>query len=359
MVLIAFRDLQFRLRRFLISVVAVALVLALTMLLAGVAASFDIEVDTMIDRLDVDNWLVSSEANGPFLSAVPVPESTVDVVAATDGVEQAAPMGFFSTTIGGHDAPRPVVLFGVEPGAVGSPEPDEGVALAGPGQAVVDRTLGLDQGETLDIGGRSLEVVGRFDSATLFGGQPTAFITMDDLQQIAYTGAPVVSPIAIRGEPTQVPPGLKIQTQADARADLIRPIAPAKDTITSAHRLAVARGRLHHRLGHLPLGPRAGSRLRGVQGDRRAHQLGSRRTDHASGRAHARGVDRCDRCGAVDRARGLDPGEVADQHHLVRARHRRGRGRRRQPGGRSSCGEGRPCIGVRMRTYAEPGGPDA
>jgi putative ABC transport system permease protein len=125
-----------------------------------------------------------------------------------------------------------VVLFGVEPGAVGAPTPDDGAPLTGADQAVVDQSLGLELGETLAIGGAFLTVVGLFDSATLLGGQPTAFVAMQDLQELAYTGAPVISAIAVRGDPQGAPPGLQVQSEADARADLLRPIAPAKDTIT-------------------------------------------------------------------------------------------------------------------------------
>lgn len=232
MLLIALRDLQFRLRRFLISVVAVSLILALTLLLAGVAASFDAEVERTLDQLGVDTWIVPGAASGPFLGAMPLAEEAVATVAAVDGVEQAEPMGFFSMTIDESSGTKPITLLGVQPDGIGSPQPNAGRALTGPGQALVDPGVGVDIGETLRIGGQELTVVGEFDRSTLLGGMPNVFVAMDDLQEVAYNGAPVIMSVAVRGAPSDVPPGMKVLTRADAHADLARPLAPAKDTIT-------------------------------------------------------------------------------------------------------------------------------
>lgn len=232
MLLIALRDLQFRLRRFVISVVAVALVLALTLLLSGVAASFDAEVDRTLDQLGAGAWVVDEAATGPLLGAVPLLDDAVAQVAALDGVERAGPLGLYSTTITEGGGPQPLNVFGVGPGAIGSPTPDEGASLAASGQAVVDAQLGRDVGETIEIGGRTFDVVGRFDDSTVLGGTPNAFVSIDDLQDLAYAGAPVILSIAIDGDPGELPGGLALQRGSDAHADLVRPVEPAKETIT-------------------------------------------------------------------------------------------------------------------------------
>jgi len=232
MLLIALRDLQFRSRRFLISVIAVALVLALTLLLAGVAASFDTEAERTLDQLEVETWVVPEEASGPFLGAIPLSEDTVATVGALDGVDAAEPMGFFSMTIDDRGSAKPITLIGVQPGAIGSPQPDSGQQLTGSGQALVGPGVGVDGGETLSVGPLTLTVVGEFERSTLLGGMPNVFVAMDDLQEIAYRGAPVIMAVAVDGAPSDVPTGLKVMARGDAHADLTRPIAPAKSTIT-------------------------------------------------------------------------------------------------------------------------------
>src|SRR5882724_6010038 len=113
MFLIALRDLQFRLRRFVISVVAVALVLALTLLLAGVAASFDREVDRTLDQIGVQSWAVEKGATGPFFGAQPMPQTAVDRARATPGVTEAEGQAFYPYTMPTSNGPEGVTLLGV------------------------------------------------------------------------------------------------------------------------------------------------------------------------------------------------------------------------------------------------------
>jgi len=230
--LIALRDLQFRLRRFVISVVAVALVLALTIVLAGVAASLDIEVDRTLDQLGVDHWVVKSDASGPFFGSVPMPESTVDQVAALDGVTEAQPQVFYAYTLNSSSGPKSITLFGVAPGKLGAPKPDHGRGLENPGEALAQPLYGMSLGSTVNIGGKPFKIVGTFDEATMLGGIPNVFVSTKDLQDVAFTGTPAITAVAVRGSPTQLPDGFRTVSRADARTDLIRPLKSVKQTIT-------------------------------------------------------------------------------------------------------------------------------
>ncbi len=191
MFLIALRDLQFRLRRFVISVVAVALVLALTIVLAGVAASLDIEVNRTLDQLGVDNWVVNSEASGPFFGAVPMDEATCRRrCAALDGVTEAEPQVFYPYTLDSPSGPKSITLLGVRPGKLGAPRPDEGRGLENPGEALAQPMFGMRLGSTARIGGKTFTIVGTFDDSTMLGGIPNVFVSTHDLQGIAFKGAP-------------------------------------------------------------------------------------------------------------------------------------------------------------------------
>src|SRR6476619_1515059 len=223
MFLIALRDLQFRLKRFLISVVAVALVLALTLLLAGTAASFDAEVDHTLDQTGVTQWVVGTAATGPFFGSTPMTANTVDQVRASDGVQLAEPESFYPYSFKTAHGPESITLLGVEPGSIGAPKPDKGQPLQGDGEALVQPGLGLGIGKTVDLGNKTVKVVGTFNESTMLGGIPNLFITNHDLQEVAYKGAPVITSVAISGTPSNLPPGLKVMTRGDAHNDLVRP----------------------------------------------------------------------------------------------------------------------------------------
>jgi putative ABC transport system permease protein len=230
--LIAIRDLQFRLRRFVISVVAVALVLALTVVLAGVATSLDVEMSHTLDQLGVDHWMVNAEASGPFFGAVPMDEKTVAQVGALDGVTEAEPQVFYPYTLDSPSGPKSITLLGVQPGKLGAPRPDAGRGLENPGEALAQPMYGLRLGSTARVGGKSFRIVGTFHESTMLGGIPNVFVSTTDLQSIAFKGAPVITAVAVKGSPTHPADGLKMVTRADARADLIRPLESVKQTIT-------------------------------------------------------------------------------------------------------------------------------
>ena len=230
--LIAWRDLQFRRRRFVISVVAVAIVLAITLLLSGLTNFFTVEIDRTVGQLGADAWVVSDKATGPFLGSAPVPGSTVDEVATYPGVERASGVVLRSFTADDPDDVR-VNLIGVEPDGIGAPAPLTGRGLEAAGEAVVDGRLGRAVGETVVIGGTTFVVVGVLHGSTALAGAPNTFVTLEDAQAIGYASQPIVSAVAVSGEPSTIDPGpgLVVMSNADAKIDLGGPMTNASSTI--------------------------------------------------------------------------------------------------------------------------------
>jgi putative ABC transport system permease protein len=93
--------------------------------------------------------------------------------------------------------------------------------------------FGYRVGDTLTLGGKQLTVVGTLHDSTMLGGIPNLFVGLNDLQDIAYKGAPVISSVAVRGTPDNLPVGLKLLNRSDAHRDLVRPVGSAKSTIFS------------------------------------------------------------------------------------------------------------------------------
>jgi putative ABC transport system permease protein len=228
--MVALRDLQMRRRRFLIGVLATALVFSITLLLAGISAALHNETKRIVQSFHVDAWVVPTGVAGPFTSWRTIPAATMNDIAAEPGVESAAPLVLFRQTT---PAPRvrDVNVIGYEPGKIGEPPIAAGREVQRDGEIVVDRVFGAHVGSTITLGGHRFHVVGLTHGLTYFAGIPASFISLHDAQQLIYGGAPFVTTIVTRGVPARLPPGLVAVNNAKARADLARPVKLASSTI--------------------------------------------------------------------------------------------------------------------------------
>jgi putative ABC transport system permease protein len=226
----ALRDLQWRRRRFLITVLGTALVFAMTLLLAGLSAAFDNEVDRTLTTTGADEFAISAGATGPFNSSAVLPEGALATVRDTPGVQEADPFVAIGATIPG-DTPKHVMMIGTVPGGVGSPEVDDGRAPRTAGEVAVGDRLGKDIGDRFTMGERQLEVVGTIDGSSLFGGMPNVWLTMDDVQALTFGGAPLYTAVAIRGHATETPEGLKVASLSETTTDLLQSLGSGQQTI--------------------------------------------------------------------------------------------------------------------------------
>jgi putative ABC transport system permease protein len=227
--LLAVRDLQLRRRRFAIAVLSASLVLSLTLLQSGVSASFDNEVHRMVRSFGADAWLVRAGSLGPFTAPTTFPATWVDEVRQLPGVKAADPVAVASTTTSTPRV-RPLYVTGVVPGGLGFLSTDAG--LLGHNRAVVDARLGLHPGDRVVLNGHWFTVSGLTHGRTVFAGWATGIVSLPDLQRTALDGLPLATAILIRGVPSRVPKRFTLLTNAEVRADLIKPVASAKQTIS-------------------------------------------------------------------------------------------------------------------------------
>jgi putative ABC transport system permease protein len=221
---IGWRDLQFRRRRFIIAILATSLVFAIALILSGVSGGFSSEITRSVDSFGAGGWVVPAKAAGPFSNAeVFAPD---DVVAGVEGGGKITAMAMARVPRGDKD----VMVFGIEPGGLG-PEATSGRDAKSSGEVVVDESLGLDVGDELVLGARSFDVVGTYSGRTIFAGSPTAVISLEDAQKLTYAGQPLASALLTARMPTAVPEGFRALTNAQAEADLARPLKAATGTI--------------------------------------------------------------------------------------------------------------------------------
>jgi putative ABC transport system permease protein len=227
---VGFRDLQYRMRRFVIGVIATSLVFSLTLVLGGIAAFFHNETRRTVESFAADAWLVPDGVAGPFTSTQFMAASEVAKVRRLPGVRDAAPLVLFRQSVFVPEV-KDLNIVGVEPGALGSPTVKRGRSIRTPGEAVVDSSLGLDVGEKLSVKGRPFRVVGTTSGLTYFGGGPVAFVSLRDAQDLLFLGQPLASTIVTRGSPKDAPSGMHVLTNREVRSDMYRPISQASGTI--------------------------------------------------------------------------------------------------------------------------------
>jgi putative ABC transport system permease protein len=227
---VSLRDLQWRLRRFVIGVLATGLVFALALLISGVSGSFQNEVSRAVNSFHADGWFVAEKAFGPFTSSTLIPASSARAVAHEPGVVAADPVALLRFTAR-VPAVKDLNVIGVVPRGVGAPVVRDGRALAAGGEVVADRSLGLPLGGSLNLGGTQFRIVGRTSGVSYYGGTPVVFITLTDAQRLMLGGAPLATAIVVRGTPTAAPAGLRLINNAAVKSDLDRPLANATQTI--------------------------------------------------------------------------------------------------------------------------------
>lgn len=112
------------------------------------------------------------------------------------------------------------------------PRVSDGRAPSTPDEVAVSSTLGRNLGDDLQVGARTLRIVGIVPESTALAKIPNIFLTTEGLQQLAYNGQPTISSIGIDGMPRQLPDGYQTVNRADAVSDLMRPLKVAVDAIT-------------------------------------------------------------------------------------------------------------------------------
>ncbi len=233
MLIAALRDLQWRKRRFVIAIVGTGLVFAMTLVLTGLANGFfRVEATRTVDALGFGSYLVKTGAPGPFLGSSPFPAAQLQQVAKIRGPHRRGAAGLWQRyharrRIGPQCqrvrrvAARPGnAADGVRPGA------DPAYEMA------VSSTMNRPVGARVEIGSKTMEVVGIVDDSTALAGQPNIFLTVEGAQQLLFSGQQLLSSIGMNGTPASIPSGFRTVDRAGAVEDLSRALKGARQAMT-------------------------------------------------------------------------------------------------------------------------------
>ena len=232
MTLITLRDMQWRARRIAIGLAATSLVLAIAALLGALHDGFLDETDRTIDFFGADAWVVPDRRLGTFHLQLADEGGNRGAGPIAGRVEEVTPVAIFRHVVeGAGPTYTDVNVIAYAPGGVVVPRTVDGRAPDVIGEAAVDVQLGVDVGDTIDVAGRELDVVGKVRGLTYNGGTPTVLMTLDEGQAIAYDGRDLASAFVVRGVPRSLPDGLTTMTPTAVRDDLRRPLSIATTAI--------------------------------------------------------------------------------------------------------------------------------
>jgi putative ABC transport system permease protein len=235
MVGITLADLRYRYRQFLIAVIGTAVVLAMAVLLSGLAHGFRTEVNATIGAVGADNWVLSEKANGRITSVTTFDERAVRAIRKERGVARATGVAVLPLEVmRAEDQNVTVTVIGVPIHGIGAPAVVDGRRLRHGDELVVDRRADVGVDSVVRFGRTTFHVVGRVTGRTMSGGTPVVYIPLSTAQTVLLGGQSVVTAVVTRGTPKQVPHGLVAHTPAEVEDATLETLANAVSSIDNS-----------------------------------------------------------------------------------------------------------------------------
>ncbi len=204
---LAVRDVRYRPGRFLMTAVGLGLLLATVMAMGGIYRGMVEDALSVVRAPGADLWVVQKDTNGPFAETSRVQEDLYRAIRAVPGVRDASPIAFQWLQFRLGPKPVRVQLIGYRLGALGAPPAVvAGRPLVRPRyEMLIDHKAGVPLGTPIRIGRTTFTVVGHTDGIVSNAGDPTAFVSLQDAQEIQFLKANE----AVRNERERLDAGVK------------------------------------------------------------------------------------------------------------------------------------------------------
>ncbi len=186
---LAVRDLRQHWGRFALSCLGVGLLLALVLSFAGIYNGFIADALALIDSSGADLWVAQKDTRGPFAELSRLPDDVRYRIAVVPGVRETSPYIFYTVQRPWQGRLLRFVVVGYDLGT-GMGGPSQVVAGRGIAQAhyemVADQKLGLHLGDVVHLGLHDYSVVGLTRGMVGSGGDPVAFFSYQDAEEIQF-----------------------------------------------------------------------------------------------------------------------------------------------------------------------------
>ncbi len=232
---LAYRDIKHNLLRFVLTNFGLSLLLGVVIVITGVYGGLVDDALKQARAPHADLWVVQGGTNGPFAEASRIPRDTRELVARVYGIERAGAVTYQSVQTELNGKPLRLYLIGYELDRPGGPH--QLIAgrniIRGHYEMVVDQSAGLSLGQEVPLGthGHHFTVVGLMRNEVTSAGDPVAYVTLLDAQELQFELAPPAQRREVaRGGP------LATTNQINAVIAKVSPHVPIKDIATALSR---------------------------------------------------------------------------------------------------------------------------
>lgn len=185
---LAIRDVNYHRGRFVLTSVGLGLLVGVVMSMGGIYRGLVADALSFSDAAKADLWVVQQDTNGPFAAVSRLPEDVRYRIAAVPGVAEAAPLSFQTIQVDRRGKPFRFFLVGYDLKSFGGP-PD---IIAGRPirrkrrELVAAQGMNMELGESIRLGLNEYTVVGITGKVVSSGGDPAAFVSLPDAQDIQF-----------------------------------------------------------------------------------------------------------------------------------------------------------------------------
>lgn len=217
------RDVRYRLGRFLLTALGLGLLLTTVMAMGGVYRGLVVEALSLVRMSGADLWVVQRDTNGPFAELSRMPDDVYRTIRSVPGVREASPVLFQTLQLKVPPKPIRVQLVGYRRGSLGGPP----AVVAGRPmvrsryEMVIGREARLPLGTEIRVGRLVFSVVGLTEGIVSSSGDPVAFVSLLDAQEIQFSKANE----AVRNDRARLEGELQAQPAlASVSADALGPV---------------------------------------------------------------------------------------------------------------------------------------
>ena len=185
---LAYRDIRHNLARFVLTCLGLSLLLGVVLSMIGIYRGLVDDALVLVRTPEAQLWVVESDTREPFAESSRIPGLAREAVARLYGVTAAGALTYQSVELHHEDRSQRLYVVNYEPGRRGGPKrivAGRPIARAHY-ELVADRRTGLEPGDRVRLGSNDFTVVGLTADQVDSGGNPFAYMTLLDAQELQF-----------------------------------------------------------------------------------------------------------------------------------------------------------------------------
>ncbi len=196
---LAYRDVRHNVGRFLLASVGLSLLMAVVLSMMGIYNGIVVDALAIVRAPLADVWVVESGTRGPFAEASRIPGDTREAIARLSGVTAAGSVTYQTVESEHRGGKIRLFVIGYELNRPGGPAHIAAGRSIGRShyELVADRSSGLKLGDRVRLGRNVFKVVGHIEDQVNSAGDPVAYITLLDAQELQFELAPPAARIQV------------------------------------------------------------------------------------------------------------------------------------------------------------------